>query len=227
MRVTPGGDAVNEGSLRAYYAQRAHEYERVYAKPERQHDIARLAALLQEALQGQDVLEVACGTGYWTAVIAQTARSILATDVNEEVIAVARTKRYPPGRVRFELADAFALPELADPCTAGFAGFWWSHVPRARLGAFLRAFHQTLGPGRLVVVADNCYVAGSNHPITRRDTEGNTYQRRTLDNGHTFEVLKNFPTETELREAVHGMARDVKVTRLTYYWCMTYRLTTE
>ncbi|HEV7129975.1 MAG TPA: hypothetical protein VGN32_21280, partial [Ktedonobacterales bacterium] len=71
----------------------------------------------------------------------------------------------------------------------------------------------------------NRYVEGSNHPITRRDAEGNTYQRRTLDNGRTFEVLKNFPTEAALYASVQGLARDVSVTMFTYYWCMTYRIT--
>ncbi len=218
---------MTEGDLRTYYAQRANEYEQVYAKPERQDDIARLGVLLQDYLRGQNVLEVAYGTGYWTAVIAQTARAVLATDVNPEVITVAQTKDYPSGRVHFELADAFTLAGVAGTFTAGFAGFWWSHLTRTQLNAFLRAFHQALGPDRLVVVADNRYVAGSNHPITRRDTEGNTYQRRTLDNGRTFEVLKNFPTEAELGESVAGTGRDVTVMELTYYWCMTYRTTME
>ena len=216
-----------EGDLQDYYAQRANEYERVYAKPERQDDIAELAALLQDVLRGQDIVEVACGTGYWTSVIAQTARAVHATDINPEVIAVAQTKDYPPGRVQFALADAFTLAAVAGMFTAGFAGFWWSHLTQVQLNRFLRAFHQVLGPNRLVVVADNRYVAGSNHPIARRDSEGNTYQRRTLDNGRTFEVLKNFPTESELRESIDGMARDVTVTMLTYYWCMTYRTTME
>jgi hypothetical protein len=34
----------------------------------------------------------------------------------------------------------------------------------------------------------------SNTPISRRDADGNTYQRRTLDDGSVHEVLKNFPT---------------------------------
>jgi demethylmenaquinone methyltransferase/2-methoxy-6-polyprenyl-1,4-benzoquinol methylase len=216
---------VSEGDLRDYYAQRANEYERVYAKPERQDDIVRLAAFLQDSLRDQDVLEVACGTGYWTAVTAQTARVVFATDINPEVIAVAQTKEYPPDKVHFQIADACTLEGVAGSFTAGFAGFWWSHLAHAQLSEFLDAFHRILGPDRLVVVADNRYVAGSNHPITRRDNEGNTYQLRTLDNGRSFEVLKNFPSEAELRASVGGLGRDVTVTMLTYYWCMTYRTT--
>ena len=38
---------------------------------------------------------------------------------------------------------------------AGFAGFWFSHVPRSRVGEFLRGFHAALSPGAKVVLLDN------------------------------------------------------------------------
>ncbi|HEY6168738.1 MAG TPA: class I SAM-dependent methyltransferase, partial [Verrucomicrobiae bacterium] len=57
------------GQLAEYYARRAGEYERIYAKPERQADLAALRARLAEAFRGRRVLEIACGTGYWTEVI--------------------------------------------------------------------------------------------------------------------------------------------------------------
>src|SRR5215210_1624318 len=92
--------------LRQYYADRAHEYEKVSQIPERQNDLSDLRRMLQEMLAGHEVLEVACGTGYWTQYIAATASSILGTDVDPEVIGLAREKAYPEGKVRFQLADA-------------------------------------------------------------------------------------------------------------------------
>ena len=61
-------------------------------------------------------------------------------------------------------------------------------------------------------------------PLSRSDAQGNTYQLRRLDDGSTHEVLKNFPTESELRAAVEGLALDVHVEFLRYYWTLTYRL---
>jgi hypothetical protein len=61
----------------AYYAARAAEYDDVYGKPERQDDIRSLRTLLRELLSGHSVLEVACGTGFWTEEIAVTASHIL------------------------------------------------------------------------------------------------------------------------------------------------------
>ena len=77
-----------------YYAQRASEYERIYIKPERQADLRKLEEFLNNALRDEHVLEIACGTGYWTRVIAKSAASILATDYNSEVIELAKLKDY-------------------------------------------------------------------------------------------------------------------------------------
>jgi len=60
-----------ESSMVSYYAERAREYERIYYKPERQHDLQRLRAFVERAFAGAHVFEVACGTGYWTEIIAR------------------------------------------------------------------------------------------------------------------------------------------------------------
>src|SRR5438067_13077942 len=126
-----------DNKLKEYYAARADEYEKIYGLLERQEDIARLRAMLQALLSGHDVLEVACGTGYWTLPISVTARSVLATDVGEEVLGLARRKPYPERKVRFVPADGFTLDGVDGRFSAGFAGFWWSHIVKSRLGAFL------------------------------------------------------------------------------------------
>lgn len=209
-------------NLPDYYARRAGEYEKIFAKPERQSDLASLRALLPGLFAVRDVLEIACGTGYWTPLISGSARSILATDINEEVLAVARHKAYPNQNVEFKITDAYTLANVTGRFSAGFAGFWWSHIPKQRLSHFLDCFHSKLCPGALVVFLDNNYVEGSSTPIARSDGEGNTYQKRKLEDGAEFEVLKNFPTETELRASVNAAAHDVEVTQLKHYWCLRY-----
>eukprot|EP01030_Chromulinospumella_sphaerica_P032360 gene32360-33098_t len=72
-----------------YYARRAQDYEAIYAKPERQTDLAALRLRLPALLVGRHVYEVACGTGYWTQFVAPAAASVFATDYNEEVLALA------------------------------------------------------------------------------------------------------------------------------------------
>ncbi|HEX6535501.1 MAG TPA: class I SAM-dependent methyltransferase [Gemmatimonadaceae bacterium] len=208
--------------LAGYYARRAREYERIYEKPERRTDLAALRRVLPTFFTGRDVLEVACGTGWWTQTLFLSARSIVAVDINAEVLEIARAKPHPESRVRFVLGDAFALDEIEGRFDGAFSGFWWSHVELRRLRDFLGALHARLAPGARVVHVDNRYVEGSSTPIARRDEAGNTYQIRTLDGGDTFEVLKNFPEADEVRAALDGIADDVHVVELDYYWFVTY-----
>ena len=223
-----------EADIVRYYAQRAHQYERVYHKPERQTDLHKLRDLVASAFDAKRVLEVACGTGYWTEIIAPRAAAVVALDINEEVLALARAKPIPAGKVTFLRGDAFDLPNLQRGFNAALAGFWWSHVSKARLLSFLKGLHQALEPGALVMFFDNAYVAGSSTPLSRkdsdgnplsyRDSEGNTSQQRVLDDGSTHYVIKNFPTADELRQTLDGIASEITIRFLTYYWVLKYTL---
>jgi ubiquinone/menaquinone biosynthesis C-methylase UbiE len=208
----------------AYYSARAHEYERIYDKPERQSDLAVLKEIIPAFFDRKSVLEVACGTGYWTQFIARRARTILATDCSQETLAVARQKALPADQVRFESADAFSLPERLGTSEAAFCGFWWSHIPRTAIGDFLASLHARLQPGSTVVVLDNLYVPGSNTAISRRSATGDTFQQRALLDGSTHEILKNFPTEDELRGQLRGYASRVSYVALQYYWYLEYQV---
>src|SRR5277367_6613027 len=172
-----------ETSMVNYYAERAQEYERIYHKPERQDDLQRLREFVERTFAGAHVFEVACGTGYWTEIVARAAASVVATDINEEVLAVARSKSMDTGKVAFRIEDAYALPVLPRGFDAGLSAFWWSHIPRARIPGFLTGFHRVLSAGALVVFIDNVYVEGSSTPISRTDEHGDTYQMRRLDDG--------------------------------------------
>lgn len=209
--------------MMAYYAARAPVYERIYAKPERQGDLAVLRQQVPALLADRSVLEIACGTGYWTQYVGPVARRVVATDANEEVLAIARRKGLP--NVTWQRADAFSLAEVPGPFSGGLAAFWWSHLRRDQQATFLEGWHRKLAPGARVVLMDNGYVPGSSTPIARCDADGNTYQQRLLPDGSTHEVLKNFPTEAELRQALADYATDITYQALPYYWLVTYQAT--
>ncbi len=219
---TPGSTVSIESAMAGYYAQRAEEYELIFQKPERQNDLRALRSFVVETFAGKKVLEIACGTGYWTQILARSAASVTAIDVNDEALEIARAKPRAQENVEFRRGDAYALPSFPQPFSGGLAGFWWSHVPKARLRTFLTGLHRAFAPGATMVFLDNAYVHGSSTPISRRDTNGNTYQKRTLSDGSTHEVLKNFPTEEELRQALDGLASNVRVGLLPYFWVLTY-----
>ena len=104
-------------------------------------------ARLIDWFAGKHVLEVAAGTGWWTSVLADTAASVTATDVNEATLDVARARRDWPATVDFAVADALAPQTVRGDFDAAFGGFFWSHVPLAKIDAFLEALMLRLLPG--------------------------------------------------------------------------------
>ena len=210
--------------LESYYAKRAREYEQVYEKPERQHELAWLRERIPRLFKGRTVLEVACGTGYWTQFIAPPAHRVYACDINEPVLEIAREKGIPARKASFFRADAVSLEGVPPGCNAAFAGFWWSHVKKSGIRQFVANLAARLEPGSVVGILDNAWAPGSSTPIARTDAEGNTYQLRTLNSGEQQEVLKNFPTPAELTEAVRPVAREAHLEALTYYWLLVFTL---
>jgi demethylmenaquinone methyltransferase/2-methoxy-6-polyprenyl-1,4-benzoquinol methylase len=210
--------------MESYYSKRAAEYEKIYDKPERQRELEWLRRRIPELLAGRTVLEVACGTGYWTQFIARKARKVHACDINESVLEIAADKPIARDRVHFFKADAVSLEGVPAGCDAAFAGFWWSHVKKSGIDQFVANLARRLAPGSRVVVLDNQFAEGSSTPISRRDAEGNSYQMRHLANGEQYEVLKNFPSSAELAEAVRPVAREAHLESLTYYWLLVFTL---
>lgn len=204
--------------LERYYAQRAHEYDRVYDGPERQADLRALEAEVVGHLAGRRVLDVAAGTGYWTARFVDAAHEVTATDVNDSTLEVARGRRSWPASTRFVTGDAFRLDGVPGSFDAAFVGFFWSHLPRRRLDGFLEGLVGRLEPASTVLLVDNRYVEGSNHPVTRVDHHGDTYQRRRLADGTQWEVRKNFPGPDEVASVLSRHGTDVDVRPLTYFW---------
>lgn len=216
---------MSDDAMKHYYARRAGEYESIYHKPERQHDLRLLESRIAELLAGHCVLEIACGTGYWTQFASRGARAITATDINPEVIAIAQTKTYHVAP-NFQLADAYAPQNIAGDFDALLSAFWWSHIPKQRLAKFLGNLHKSLAPGSLMVFLDNRFAEGSSTPIAHTDKSGNTFQDRILKDGTTHRVLKNFPSADEVRASLAPFAETIEITELEYFWlavCRTKR----
>ena len=209
--------------IASYYARRAESYEQIYDKPERQDDLARVREWLRATLSGHKVLELACGTGYWTAEAAECVESIYATDINPPVIALAEAKQLPPEKVTFALADAFTVA-TTQSFSACLAAFWWSHVLREQQAGFMTRLRQQLGKDGLVAMIDSVYVEGSSTSIARTDLQGNTFQIRTLPDGERYEILKNFPSDSGLRKRLGPYLKDIRIQRLEHYWMLSGRL---
>jgi len=170
---------------------------------------------------GASVLEIACGTGYWTQFIAEVATHVLATDLTPETVSIAKDRVTKP-HVEFQIGDAYAPAQYSGRFDAAFAGFWFSHVPIARRAEFLSTLNAALDAGAKVVMLDNRYVEGSSSAIADEDADGNTYQLRTLSDGTAHRVLKNFPSQAQLLSLARRAGKGARVVEWQYYWALEY-----
>lgn len=214
----------SDKDIKQYYADRAYEYNKTYLRPERQKDIKKLHKLLKTLLRDHIVLEIACGTGYWTKSIASVSKFITAVDINDEVLQIAKNRGVPSNKVIFIQDDVYALNKIQGNFSAGFAGFWWSHILKSKLKQFIRLFHSKLQSNALILFIDNRRVKRSSTPISRMDIHGNTYQIRKLEDGREYEILKNFPTKKEIRDILGNEVKNLKIKFLKYFWIISYNI---
>ncbi len=160
---------------------------------------------LREALSGRTVLEVACGTGFWTQFVAPSARAVAATDFNETALAEARRKLSGMAHVMLCTADAYRLPAFDQAFDGGLAVDWFCHVPVPRREEFLDGLHARLASGARVILCDQL---PKEAPVTF-DAQGNHLQERRLPDGSRHVVIKNFPGEAEMRDLLAPRSREV------------------
>lgn len=190
-------------SMHTYYDQRAPEYDDWYERkagydnPETNHQWAReLAVLDREADswgQGR-VLEIACGTGRWTAHLAARPEvsEVVAVDASPSMLRQAQAKvKVGADKVRWVQADVYSLPFSPGEFDALFAGFFLSHVPVERARETLASFTALLRPGGVARVYDSLLPEGA---------ERVQVQRRRLKDGSEHDVLKVYYTPDTLRE---------------------------
>ena len=137
-----------------------HSIERIYPKhldPGSADDQASLRIHLQryqfaaEHLRGQRVLDMACGCGYGTALLAERNpdKQVLGVDIDPEAIAYAR-QHYQLDNLRYECADAeqFASTQGFD-CIVSLETI--EHLPRPQ--ALLANYGRLLAEGGQVIAS--------------------------------------------------------------------------
>jgi ubiquinone/menaquinone biosynthesis C-methylase UbiE len=143
-----------------YYRDRAKEYEEIYEwrDPYRQEEQDLMEKTLKDVFKDSRVLDIGCGTGYWTQRISDTAENIVGIDINETVLEIARRKEYGcPTEYRF--MDAYDM-DFSEKFTGTLATFMLSHVPREDISSWLEHVHRFLEPSAMVFIADNTYIEG-------------------------------------------------------------------
>ena len=207
-----------------YYAARAPVYDESagYTDEEAEKLRVPIKARYLGIFRGRNVLEIACGTGYWTKVVGEVAKSVLAIDINPSLISVAEERCKHLKNVRFQITDAYGLKDVPAGFDAALGIWWWSHIPKKYIKTFLAALHKKLVPGAIVMFVDQLPYDGF---IREKDAEGNTLEQRILPDGRSFMIVKNFPTEQEVIDALTGFADGIRYVERPdeKNWDVTYR----
>lgn len=209
-----------------YYARRAEEYEEVYNHDDlrRRAAQAKISRTIRNHLKERHVLELACGTGYWTKSLSHTAKSIVATDINKEVMEVAK-KRIFHCDVTFQQEDIYKFSFDENTFSGGMSHFLFSHIPKSEIHGFLQRFHKVLKPGATVIISDDMQSPLDNPILKPKDN--NTYSERQLTDGSKYLILKNFFNAEELvshfKEHVpHFTKKNISMDN--YYWYVKYEV---
>lgn len=206
-----------------YYSLRAGHYDEKFQRgePARMAEQADLISGLQNMFAGQRVLEIACGTGFWTQVLAETAAHITALDASENALAAARTKGIPAEKVTFIQGDAISLDNIGGTFGGIVMNFWLSHLPRNSLPAYLRQVSEFLEPGGIIFAADDVYIPGVGGELIG-EKEEDSHKLRKLPDGSEHKILKNYFTETQLRD-MFSQFSEIKVEMGECYWRLNGR----
>ena len=212
---------------RAYYGARAPEYDEWWLRAgrfDRGPEFRRRwvdetnqvrAALAAFGPYGR-VLEIACGTGWWTPQLAEGAKEVLALDTSAEMLERCRQRVEAAAlgaeRVRYLEADVYEW-EPDKRYDIAFFGFWLSHVPDERFEAFWSLLREALAPDGRVFFVDSGAPSGSSGQ-ERTDTT----ETRELNDGRRFEIVKHYYEPESLRARLAGLGWEFEIGRTAEFF---------
>jgi SAM-dependent methyltransferase len=146
--------------------------------------------LVREWCRGRDVVDVASGEGYGTALLAQVARSAIGVEIASDAVAHATTS-YADENLRFIQGDARALPLPDASCDVVVSFETIEHF--AEQQRFLEEVRRVLRPGGLFVVS-----TPDRDNYSPPDTAANPYHVKELTGEEFGALLRSHFTEVSI-----------------------------
>jgi demethylmenaquinone methyltransferase/2-methoxy-6-polyprenyl-1,4-benzoquinol methylase len=196
----------------SYYRRRAAEYDAT-AYGDVGTAASRVERLVEEMQPRGAILEIACGTGMWTAALARCASTLTAVDAAPETIDVARARVVLPN-VTFEVADVFTWATSQRFDVIFFAA-WLSHVPTSLFDQFWALLQPMLAAGGRVLFIDEH--TDELHKESYTEGGGEIVERTLLD-GTQFHIVKNFIDPDDLSARLEQLGWDCRIHREGIDW---------
>ncbi|MBN8943046.1 MAG: glycosyltransferase [Rhizobiales bacterium] len=106
--------------------------------------------LARDFCSGRDVLDIAAGEGYGSALLAQVANSVIGVEIDAAAVEAAR-RDFPRSNLRFVQGDARAIP-MADASVDVAVSFeTYEHI--AAQETFLKELRRVLRPGGVLIIS--------------------------------------------------------------------------
>lgn len=149
-------------AIRRNFARRAASYD-AHAGVQRLMGHKLLAAAADFLPPARRILEIGCGTGYFTGLLrlAYPDATLVSLDLDAALVAAARRRLGPEARVTWLVADGEALGTGSFDVIIANATFQWFSLPGATLAQYCRSLNpggilafSTLGPGTFQELAD-------------------------------------------------------------------------
>lgn len=190
-----------------YYRARAGEYDESTASFS---DVfAPAKAMLKELGQFDYILELACGTGFWTETLLQMGRAVIAIDAAPEMLDIAR-KRLGDDHIIYQQADLFHW-EPAQEYDLVFFANWLSHVPPESLDDFLNKVRRAVRAGGQIAIVDQHAPSADDKDVAKEEI----YATRPLSDGRSFTIVKVFCDLAELKKKLEGLGFAVTTNKFT------------
>lgn len=210
-----------------YYNARAQEYDQWWLRQGRYDrgaeinqqwfaEVGTVSSALEAFRPNGNILELACGTGLWSERLLPFAARFTAVDGSPEMLAI-NAARLRSSRVRYIEANLFQWRPNERFDTVFFS-FWLSHVPPERFSAFWELVRDGLAPGGRVFFIDSRYEATStarDHVLTGAS---NTVQRRRLNDGRQFQVVKIYYDAVDLGERLRKLGWHFDIRQTSRYF---------
>jgi ubiquinone/menaquinone biosynthesis C-methylase UbiE len=194
--------------LFSYYEARADEYDDFYqgkgqAVPELSAeypiDTAAVSELLGKFGQG-DVVDLACGTGFWLTAYGANCRSVTLVDQSTAVLGRCQRRVHELGLHRVATlvqGDLFDVPLPKHGFDACLLGFLLSHLTDSQTDALFDRLRAILRPDSTVAVVDSSW-STARQPYRQRDG----FEERVLPNGRSFTIRKRYFSRDHLAELI-------------------------